>query len=113
MITAFTKVTILRTTFIFFLFLFGIGEPATAQIAFTNNAYLKAETRRNRRNAAQIETDYKETHLDKADFTHKKGKSGRKRVKAKDRRKNYYYDTNGKMVYYESVRFTFKRQVKH
>ena len=112
MITPFTKVTIYRTAFIFSLFFFSTGEPVTAQIAFTNNAYLKAETRRSRRDAAQIETDLKETHLVKADFTHKKGKSSRKRLKAKDRRKNYYYDSNGKIVYSEPVRFTFKRQMK-
>ncbi len=109
----FTQLFVLRMAFAFCLFEFGIASSVSAQIIFTDNAQLKAETRRNQREAALIEADYKESHLDIANVTYKKGKINRKRVKKQNEWESYQFDDYGNALYKEPVKLIklkFKRQ---
>ncbi len=105
-----TKMSFLKTVFGCSFCMVLVTDSATAQIAFTKNAYLRTETKRIRREAAQIKTDYKESHLNPHQVSYKKGRSGRKRVKAKQ--ESYQVDANGNAVYAAPVEFTHKRKAK-
>ena len=56
------------------------ATPAYAQISYTTPGNLKAEARKNKKEAATYEAEHKESHLNVADFTYKRGQSGRKAV---------------------------------
>lgn len=99
----------LKVAFLFGIILMGLQLQASAQIAFLGKSQLKAETRRNLREAARIEADYKESHLNTTYFTYKKGKAGRKRVDVVEGWENYQYNNPNQSTYLEPVKWKFKR----
>jgi hypothetical protein len=105
-----TKISSLKTVFACTFCVVLAAGSATAQTAFTSNAYLRAETKRIRRESAQIKTDYKETHLNPHKASYKKGRSGRKR--ARTNQDNYQVDANGNAVNAAPVEFTHKRKAR-
>lgn len=112
MIVPYTRLYKIRTAFGISLFLISICDPVLAQIAFTDKADIKAETKRSRQDAAQIESDYKESHLNTADFTYKKGQPGRKQVKAQEQRGRNRFDAYGNVINSAPVQFSFKRKAR-
>lgn len=101
---------ILKAAFVFMLITLSLNLPVVAQIAFTNKAQLKAETRRSRREAARVEADYKESHLNTGNFTYKKGKSGRKQVEVQEGWESYQFNESGNVDYPEPVKLKLKRK---
>jgi uncharacterized protein (UPF0333 family) len=73
------------------LFLGGV-VPAWAQTSYSTPASIKAQTRKSKKAAAAYEADHKETHLNVANFTYKKGKTGRKPVVVEEESTEYNYD---------------------
>jgi len=63
-----------------FIFTVFACPSAWAQITYKSRAAIKAETRKSKRDAAQVEADYKDSHLNTAHYTYKKGIVGRKKV---------------------------------
>ncbi|MDQ3290390.1 MAG: hypothetical protein M3Q05_03770 [Bacteroidota bacterium] len=100
----------LKTGLIFSALTLVLSLQVSAQIAFTNDAQLKAETRRSRREAARTEAEYKETHLNTSNFTYKKGKSGRKRVDIQEGWETYKFNGPENFIYTEPKNLKFKRK---
>lgn len=106
----FTKIFFIKiVTGGFCCLLFSAGQTL-AQTAFTNNAYLRAETKRIRREAAHIKTDYQESHLNPHKASYKKGRSVRKRAKAN--LANNPADANNNASNVAPVEFTHKRKAR-
>lgn len=81
-----------KTAFALIIITVSLNLQASAQIAYFGNSKLKAETKRNKREAARIESDYRETHLNTNYFTYKKGKASRKRVVVEEGWEDYMYN---------------------
>lgn len=75
--------------------------PASAQISYLSSADVKAETRKSKREAARYEADYKESHLNLADHSFKKGQSGRKSVMVQEIPADYNHDQEINIIYQE------------
>ncbi|QNF31727.1 hypothetical protein HUW51_02945 [Adhaeribacter swui] len=101
---------LLKTTFVFIIFMLGLHIQVSAQIAFVGNSQLKAETKRSKREAARIDSDYKETHLNTNYFTYKKGKASRKRVEVEETWEDYKYNNLDQFTYTEPVKLKIKRK---
>ncbi|MDQ4139952.1 MAG: hypothetical protein M3142_05455 [Bacteroidota bacterium] len=108
----FTPSFSLRAAFVFILFHLILDLQVSAQIAFTNDAQLKAETRRSRREAARIEADYKDSHLNTSNFTYKKGKSARKQVDALEGWETYQFNNTDNFIYTEPKKLKLKRKAE-
>ncbi|PIQ20847.1 MAG: hypothetical protein COW65_12665 [Cytophagales bacterium CG18_big_fil_WC_8_21_14_2_50_42_9] len=65
---------------------------AWAQITYKSRSAIKAETRKSKRDAAQVEADYKDSHLNTAHYTYKKGVAGRKKVQISETPVDYVSD---------------------
>ncbi|QMU30201.1 hypothetical protein [Adhaeribacter radiodurans] len=100
----------LKTAFVSIFFTLIFSLQASAQIAITNDAQLKAETRKSRREAARIKADYKESHLNTSNFTYKKGKSGRKQVDVQEGWESYQFTNNGNVLYTEPGKLKLKHK---
>ncbi len=100
----------LKTFIVLIVITLSVNLKASAQIAFVGKSQLKAETKRNKREAARIESDYKETHLNTDHFTYKKGKSGRKRVEVEESWEDYKFNNPDHFTYSEPVKINFKRK---
>ncbi len=110
MITTSPFLYYLKVASVLLVIIIGLQFQASAQIAFLGKSQLKAETRRNLRAAARIETDYKESHLNTTYFTYKKGKAGRKRVDVQEGWENYQYNNPNQGTYLEPVKWKVKRK---
>ncbi len=75
-----------------FLLLVFTNSSAVAQITHRSKAAKKAETRKSKRDAARMEADYKDSHLNTAHYTYKKGASGRKKVQVAETPVDYISD---------------------
>jgi len=89
--TANTSKTGIGVIVCFFLTFFSFA-PTLAQTTHRSRAAIKAETRKSKRDAAKFEADYKESHLNTAHYTFKKGKAGRKTVPVSDVPADYISD---------------------
>jgi len=75
----------------FVLLVFSIAS-ALAQTTHRSKAAIKAETRKSKRDAARVEAEYKDSHLNTAHFTYKKGAAGRKKVQLTETPVDYISD---------------------
>ncbi len=100
----------LKTTFVLIVIVLSLNLQASAQIAYLGNSQLKAETKRNKREAARIEADYKDTHLNTDYFTYKKGKASRKRVEVEEGWEDYMYINPEHLAYTEAFKLQLKRK---
>ena len=100
----------LKTVFVLTIIILSLNIQASAQIAYLGNSQLKAETKRNKREAARIESDYKETHLNTNYFTYKKGKASRKRVEVEEGWEDYMYNNPEHFAYTEAFKIKLKRK---
>lgn len=107
----FTPLSALNTAFVVVAFILITSEQAAAQIVDTRNTHLKAETKRSRKEAAKIEADYKETHLNTIDLTYKKGEASHKRAKAQTRWDTYQDERYDDVIYTESARRKNNRKI--
>ncbi|PSR54395.1 hypothetical protein AHMF7605_13190 [Adhaeribacter arboris] len=110
MVSFFTPFFHLKAAFVFIFFTLISSLQVSAQIAFTNDAQLKAETRKSRREAARIEADYKESHLNTSNFTYKKGKAGRKQVDIEEGWESYQFNATNDFNYLEPKKLKLKRK---
>jgi hypothetical protein len=88
-----------------------LATPALAQISHSTPGSLKAETRKNKKAAATYEADHKESHLNVADISYKRGASGRKVVAVEEEPIDYNYDKEINALY-ESPRKEEKKRKK-
>jgi hypothetical protein len=100
----------LKSTFVFIVVIISLNLQASAQIAYLGNSQLKAETKRNKREAARIEADYKATHLNTDYFTYKKGKASRKRVEVEEGWEDYIYNNPEHLAYTETFKLKLLRK---
>ncbi|RDC64683.1 hypothetical protein [Adhaeribacter pallidiroseus] len=100
----------LKIVFVFIVVIISLNLQASAQIAYVGNSQLKAENKRNKREAARIETDYKETHLNTNYFTYKKGKASRKRVEVEEGWEDYMYNNPEHLAYTEAFKLKLMRK---
>lgn len=99
-------------TFFFAIGLWYLGAmatPANAQIEHKTPGSLKTETRKNKKEAAAYEADHKESHLNVANFTYKRGASGRRAVAVAEEPTDYSYDKEINALY-ESPRDIKKKK---
>lgn len=75
-----------------FLLLSFTAVTVFGQTTYRSPAAIKAETRKSKREAARTEADYKESHLNTAHFTFKKGKAGRKSVRVNNIPADFIFD---------------------
>lgn len=75
-----------------FLLLSFTALTAYGQTTHRSPAAIKAETRKSKREAARTEADYKESHLNTAHYTLKKGKAGRKAVRVNNMPADFVFD---------------------
>ena len=75
----------------FLLLAFSI-VPVLAQTTHRSQAAIKAETRKSKRDAARVEADYKDSHLNTTHYTYKKGAVGRKKVRVTETPVGYISD---------------------
>jgi hypothetical protein len=86
----------------FLLFVFSLGSRiAGAQIMSLSPAEIKAQTRKNQKEAARYEAEHKETHLETHHFNHKKGQAGRRQVPVLEEPAEYVYDKEINAIYEE------------
>jgi hypothetical protein len=90
----------------------GVVTTAYGQISYTTAADLKAETKKNKKEAASFEADHKESHLNVADFTYKKGKPGRKVLAVDEEPTDYDYDKDINALYYSPKELKKKKLLK-
>ena len=100
----------LKISIVLIVIVLGLNLQASAQIAYLGNSQLKAETKRNKREAARIEADYKETHLNTTYFTYKKGKASRKRVEVEQSWEDYMYNNPEHLAYTEAFKLKLSRK---
>jgi len=86
--------------------------PALAQITHRSQAAIKAETRKSKRDAARFEADYKESHLNMAHYTSKKGEAGRKRVRVAETPVDYISDNEINEIDREELRKMSKKKLQ-
>lgn len=111
MVINFTPSIFIKTIFVFVGFLFATSGQLSAQTVYTNKANLKAETKRSRKEAARIETEYKETHLNTVDLTYKKGEASHKRAKAQTKWDTYQDEKYDEVLYTAPVKPKANRKV--
>ena len=92
--------------------------PAYAQILYMSAADLKAETKKSKRQARQYPAEYKETHLNTANYNFKKGQAGRKVVSVEEFPADYTYDQDINAIYQapqkaREKKKRFRRNNKH
>jgi len=85
--------------------------PALAQITHRSQAAIKAETRKSKRDAARFKADYKESHLNTAHYTYKKGEAGRKRVRLVETPVDYISDNEINEINREELRIMSKKKL--
>ncbi len=94
--------TFKSTTLLAFMGLWYFGAAPTsafAQISYSTPGNLKAEARKNKREAATYEAEHKESHLNVANFTYKRGATGRRAVAVEEEPVDYIYDKEINALY--------------
>lgn len=83
--------------------------PGYAQVSHETSAKHEQELRQSLKEASQLKTTYKDTHLNTDAYTFKKGAAGRRRVH-KDNRDEYQFNMSGEPV---KKRRLFKKKRQH
>jgi hypothetical protein len=72
-------------------------------------AQIKAQTRKSKKLAAYYEADNQESHLNPANFTYKRGQSGRKAVAVEEQPTDFLYDKEINALY-ETPKNPYKKK---
>jgi len=97
---------------IFFFLTAFFCAPALAQITHRSPAAIKADTKKSKRDAAKFEADYKDSHLNTAHYTFKKGKAGRKAVPVADIPADYITDKEINEIDREELKKMSKKKLQ-
>jgi hypothetical protein len=84
----------------FLVLLFGFTIPSGfAQILHLSPAEVKAQTRKNQKEAALYQADHKESHLEVQNFDPRKGRSGRQQAPVPQEPAEYVSDIDKNAIY--------------
>jgi hypothetical protein len=89
---------LLKMRFLALIFGFA-GSPCFAQILHLSPAEVKVQTRKNQKEAAHYQADYKESHLEVQSFDPRKGKSGRQQAAVQEEPAEYLSDRDKNAIY--------------